>query len=346
MNIVVLAGGLSPERNVSLVSGGLIAQSLAKTGNRVFLADVYEGAEIPKAGISALFSDSYVFTGKVEEAEPDLDKIRETVGRDDLIGPGILEICKYADVVFLALHGAIGENGQLQATLDNYGIRHYTGSGYTGSLLAMNKGISKIMFRHYGVTTADWITVKASESAPTERIIREVGLPCVIKPVSCGSSCGVSIVETSGQLDEALRTAFEYDPEIIAEKKITGREFACGILDGKVLPPIEIIPIKGFYDYKNKYLPNMTREICPADLTGSELAQISEATSKAFRALQLQGYARADFILSEDDGRFYCLEVNTLPGMTPTSLMPQEAAAAGISYDELCMKLVTLAKNK
>ncbi|MBQ1934403.1 MAG: D-alanine--D-alanine ligase [Clostridia bacterium] len=346
MNIVVLAGGLSPERNVSLVSGSLIAESLVKSGHKVLLLDVYCGTAIPEEGIAALFTDTANGI-KTVAAGPDLDAVKKANGnRDELIGINVIEICKFADAVFLALHGAMGENGQLQATLDTFGVKCYSGSGYTGSSLAMNKEISKKLFRFAGVPTADWICVTCDDTAAKEKILASVGLPCVIKPLSCGSSVGVSIVDNEAELDRALELAHAYESKILAEKKIVGREFSVGYLGGTVLPPIEIIPKAGFYDYKNKYLPGMTEEICPADLTEEQVKRVSELCALAFETLDLGGYARIDFIMSEEDGDFYCLEANTLPGMTPSSLLPQEAAAVGISYAELCEKIVALAREK
>ncbi|MBR6742678.1 MAG: D-alanine--D-alanine ligase [Clostridia bacterium] len=345
MNIVVLAGGLSPERNVSLVSGSLIAKSLCESGHRVVLLDVYEGCVIPEEGVSALFVDK-IESKKIIEGEPDLEAVKAANGgREELIGKNVIEICKFADAVFLALHGAMGENGQLQATLDAFGINNYSGSGYTGSAIAMNKEIAKKLFRFAGIPTADWVCITSSDENAKEKILAEVGVPCVIKPLSCGSSVGVTIVENEEELERALAFAHNYETKVLAEKKISGREFAIGYLGGKVLPPIEIIPKAGFYDYKNKYQPGLTEEICPADLTEEQLSRISELCERSFEALDLAGYARMDFILSEEDGDFYCLEANTLPGMTPTSLLPQEAAAAGISYSELCETIVSLARE-
>ena len=347
MKIVVLAGGLSPERNVSLSSGALIATTLSEQGHRVMLLDVYRGVIIPESGIDSLFLENKTFAAEIGEKEPDLDEVRrENGGQIELIGKNVLEVCRAADVVFVALHGAMGENGQLQATFDNYGIRHYTGTGFVGALLAMNKDISKKLFRFAGIPTADWITLSAGGEDAQRRIEEAVGVPCVIKPLSCGSSVGVSIIEKEEDLRDALESAFRYETEVLAEKKITGREFSVGILGGQVLPPIEIVPLSGFYDYKNKYQPGMTREICPADLTPEQVARVSSLTAAAFGALSLSGYARFDFILSEEDGDFYCLEANALPGMTPMSLLPQEAAAAGISYPDLCEKIVRLAAEK
>ena len=347
MNIVVLAGGLSPERNVSLSSGSLIASALRRKGHKVLLLDVYFGIDLPedKDAIS-LFTSEQSEEFSVDTNVPDLDKLKAQKGDNELIGKNVLALCEAADTVFLALHGSMGENGQLQATLDNFGIS-YSGSGYVGSLLAMDKDISKRLLAAAGVNTPPWIYSRAKDITP-EIIEKTVGLPCVIKPVSCGSSVGITIAEDKETLISALDFAAEYEDFIIAEKKITGREFTMAILDGKALPPVEIIPKCGFYDYKNKYQKGATLELCPAPITEEETAKMADITKKGFEALRLSDYARFDYIMDEN-GEFFCLEANTLPGMTPTSLMPQEAAAVGISYDDLCDKIAKLAyakKNK
>ena len=345
MKIAVLSGGLSPERNVSLTSGSLIANALSAKGHKVALLDVYKNVQT--ADIEALFCENTKHVFSVEEAQPDLEAvIAENGGRRINIGDGVLDVCRAADVVFLALHGAMGENGQLQATLDNYGIHRYTGSDYVGSLLAMDKDIAKKMLRSADVLTADWIMLKKSDADSVERAESEIGYPCVIKPISCGSSVGVSIVRSKEELCEALSVAFEWEDMIMCEKLVSGREMTVGILDGEVLPAIEIIPTEGFYDYKNKYQAGKTVELCPAPITDEQYAEMADATRRGFDALRLGTYARFDYIISGEDGRAYCLEANTLPGMTPTSLLPQMAAAVGIGYTELCERLCELAMKK
>lgn len=341
MNIAVLAGGLSPERDVSLSSGALIAASLIRSGHRVALADVYEGIN-DGCDVSELFSDIAPKPYKVESKEPDLEAIIEkNGGRRVLIGPRVLELCSAADVVFIALHGAMGENGQLQALLDIYNIK-YTGTDYDGSLLAMDKELTKKLISAEGVPTAQGICA-SPEELDLERVLREVGLPCVVKPCDCGSSVGVSVVKSEDELTSALELARGFGTRIIVEKMIKGREFSVGILDGEALPAIEIIPKAGFYDYKNKYQGGMTVEVCPADLTEDQAKAAAETAQKVFSILRLRGYSRIDLMLDESNGVFYCLEANTLPGMTPTSLLPQEAAAVGIGYDELCERIAKLA---
>ena len=344
MNILVLAGGYSPERDVSLTSGSLIANALRKEGERVCLADVYLGVSADKLNDPEIFTTKEGEVYRVTNSIPDLKALREQSGNGDaLIGNGIIELCRRADVVFLALHGAMGENGQLQATLDNYGIK-YTGSGYVGSLLAMDKDISKKMFVGAGVNTPEWIyvSVKNFDRALFEE---RIGYPCVVKPCSCGSSVGISIVDTKEELDAALAFAAEYEEYVLIEKKIEGRELTVGMLDGEVLPIIEIIPTEGFYDYTNKYQAGKTLEICPAEIDESIKEVVSAQTRLAFDALRLSGYSRFDFIVDKD-GKPWCLEANTLPGMTPTSLLPQMAAANGIDYGKLCLKIVELAQRK
>lgn len=341
MNIVVLAGGISPERDVSLSSASLISVALMKKGHKVALIDVYEGLSDGVEPSLKLFRDDKIYTYKVDENVPDLDEvIRRNGGRKELVGPGVIEICRLADVVYIGLHGAMGENGQLQAMLDIYGIK-YTGSDYLGSAIAMDKDIAKKMMSDAGVPTPGGIYCDLKCDNIRAKV-NEVGLPCVIKPCSCGSSVGVSIIENEEELEAALEFAQKYEDKILIERRIKGREMTVAILDGEVLPAIEIIPKSGYYDYKNKYQSGMTTEICPAPITNEASEKMANYTRLAFNALRLRGLARMDYILT-DDGEAYCLEANTLPGMTPTSLLPQAAAAVGISYEDLCDKIVRMA---
>ena len=308
------------------------------------MLDVYEGVELSGREPISLFTKEEQGALFVGEVIPDLDELkRRNNNKSELIGDGVLELCGVADLVFIALHGAMGENGQLQATLDNFGIK-YTGSGYIGSLLAMDKDISKKMLVHAGVRTPRW-KYSSSVEYDADAIIAEVGLPCVVKPASCGSSVGVSFADTKEELIAAFELAARYEDRVLVEEKIVGREFTCGILEGEVLPPVEIIPKVGFYDYKNKYQKGATEEICPADISAEKFSEMADATRRAFDALRLCGYSRFDYIM-DSDGALWCLEANTLPGMTPTSLFPQEAAAVGIGYDELCERIAMTALKK
>ena len=345
MNITVLAGGLSPERNVSLTSGSLIAAALRRRGHRVLLLDVYEGIEGDITDTLSLFTTQNDISFTVDREVPDLEAIiAANGGRRELIGPNVIKLCREADVTFLALHGAMGENGQLQATLDVHDIR-YTGSGYAGSMLAMDKDIAKILLSSAGIKVPLGVRIPKGERADFEDILARIGLPAVVKPSACGSSVGVSIVETEQELRDAIAHAQQYKDDILVERRIFGRELTCGIIDGRVLPPVEIIPKSGFYDYANKYQAGATTEICPAPIDDGALCKVSEATKRGFEALRLSCYARFDYIL-DSEGEVWCLEANTLPGMTPTSLLPQEAAAVGIGYDDLCELLASLAFKK
>lgn len=342
MKITVLCGGFSHEREVSLSSGTLIAAALLRRGHEVCAVDLYTG--LAPDGSVADFSRRSIEPYRVSPAIPDLDALARDSGRGRLrIAPNVAALCHEADAVFVALHGDVGENGQLQAFLDMEGIR-YTGSGYAGSLLAMDKDLSKQVLTRAGVTTPPWLYADLTEGVEdvADRIETTVGYPLVIKPCTGGSSVGVSMPESRDDLLAALKSAARYETTVLAERRITGRELTVSILGGRVLPVVEIIPKSGFYDYENKYQAGMTDEICPAPLTETEVAALSDATTRGFTALRLHGYARFDFIL-DADGTPWCLEANTLPGMTPTSLLPQAAAAVGIGYDELCERMIMMA---
>ena len=332
MKIIVLAGGLSPERDVSLSSGSLIANALIENGHEVMLLDLFLGRDNEEIlPVYRNRSSEYRFNYIVPEQEPDLTAIRSSVVSDsNYIGNGVIELCRDADMVFMGLHGSAGENGQLQAVFDMYGI-NYTGTGYTGSLLAMDKDISKKLMRENGILTAGWQYINLN----AQNDFSIIKYPCVVKPCSCGSSVGVSIVENRDQLNSAVGYAKKYEEYVIIEDKIEGREFSVGILNGKALPVIEIKPLCGFYDYKNKYQKGLTEEICPANISEEISKLLQNKALAVHNTLRLGFYSRIDFILDDNDDA-YRLEANTLPGMTPTSLLPQEALAAGISYNELC----------
>lgn len=341
MKIIVLAGGLSPERDVSLSSGALIANALLENGHRVMLLDAYLGIHSPDfPPIYKTVETAAKFSYAVPIREPDLCALRAQAGnKASLLGEGVLPLCAEADLIFLALHGGIGENGQLQAVFDVHGIR-YTGTGYIGSLLAMDKDISKRLLREANIPTPDWQRIDTANAAAIGRIIGEESefKPFVIKPCSCGSSVGVTIVESPEAAQAALELAMQYENSLLIEDKIEGREFSVGILGGEALPVIEICPVSGFYDYAHKYQPGATAEICPAEIPEAVRALLQANALAVHKALHLGDYSRVDFML-DSQNRAYCLEANTLPGMTPTSLLPQEALAAGISYRALCEKI-------
>lgn len=343
MRIVVLAGGLSTERDVSISSGILVASALREKGHEVVLLDVFTGYEQNICDIDALFKQNYSFTDKanVGETVSDFSEVRENrldkSGR--FIGTNVIEICSEADITFLALHGGEGENGQIQATLDLLGIK-YTGTGYLGSALAMNKGLTKSVFVQNKINTPAGEIFKSIEDSKSWNIF-----PCVVKPCSGGSSVGIAKAENEEEFLAAVKDAFRYENEIVVEQFVKGREFSVGLLGGKALPPIEIIPKSGFYDYAAKYQAGATVEICPADIDEQTDKKLRDAATVAYNALHLDSYARVDFLVDEN-GEPFCLEANTLPGMTPTSLLPQEAAVEGLNYADLCEKIIEISLAK
>lgn len=341
MNIVVLAGGISTERDVSIVSGTDVCKALRSKGHHAILMDVYFGQE--ELG-EDLFPAEYDIEAAVAYIKSFNDKVEETKkARKEFFGPNVVEACKKAEMVFLALHGEQGENGSVQASFDLLGIP-YTGTGHLSSGMAMDKGISKNMFRCSGVPTAKGTEMVKGESS-TVLADHGLELPVVIKPCCGGSSVGVYIVHTQEDYEEALEKAFAYEDKLIVEQYIVGREFSIGLLEGKALPIIEIAPIEGFYDYINKYKAGSAIETCPAELTEEQTKQMQKYAEMAFEALHLEAYARIDFLMNEK-GEMFCLEANTLPGMTPTSLLPQEAQAVGIDYPSLCEKLIHISQKK
>ena len=343
MKIIVLAGGLSNERDVSLSSSSKIANALIQNGHSVLLLDVYTGIELSEQeNLDRLFKrkeDNFTYSYQVKEEEPDLEELKSKTNNPNngLIGKNVLKLCQFSDIVFLGLHGSMGENGQIQATFDILGI-NYTGSPYVASLLAMDKDLSKKLLSLENIPLARSKTYKNIKDVHVD------DFPVVVKPCNNGSSVGVSIVNNQEELKKALDKVEKFNDTILIEDYIKGREFSVGILGDIVLPPIEMIPNQGFYDYKNKYQPGATLEICPAELSIEETEKIQELALRVVSTLKLEVYARIDFIY--DGVTFYCLEANTLPGMTPTSLLPQEANAIGITYQELCEKIVSLSLNK
>ena len=321
MKIAVLCGGLSPERNVSISSGTKIAGALQESGHQVVLLDMFFGLEDYSGDIAAIFDNPPALGGThIDESAPDLESVRaqRKLRSPSLFGEHVLEVCAMADIVFLALHGRTGEDGRVQATLDLLGIP-YTGSGYLGSAIAMDKDLTKRVVAPLGVKTPAWMLVE-SDGMDIDAVCAQVKLPCVVKPDDSGSSIGVSIANDEQELRAALEAAAREGSRILIEQYIRGREVQIGILGDKALPSIEIIPAE----------------------TEQRLA---DAALTVFHALNLSAYSRADFIL-DAEGELWFLEINTLPGMTPTSLVPQEAAAVGISYSELCEQIIAAALHK
>ena len=346
MKIIVLAGGLSPERDVSLTSGASICKTLRENGHQAYLLDVFFGLPYDSDKLEEVFDlpgAGLEIAEGIKTTAPDLEQLRRSRPdqSDCLLGPNVIELCRMADITFIGLHGSIGEDGKLQATFDVLGIR-YTGPSALGCSLSMDKLIAKQIFKMSQVPTPRGTSLnQKTKNTP----LSELGyyLPLVVKPCSSGSSIGVYIVHTEEEYRNAIYQSFEVDhqDEVVIEPYIKGREFACSIIAGKALPLVEIIPKDGVFNYENKYQSGGAREICPPQSLDEETQmEIQKAGEKAFEALHMDVYSRADFIVDDEDGRFYCLEMNALPGMTPASLIPKAAHAAGIEYSELCERII------
>ena len=342
MKIVVLAGGLSTEREVSLVTGTSVCRALRQNGHRAILVDLFLGLEEVPADLETLFDapDGLCPDAKIEVTAPDLEAVRasrkDQSGR--LFGPNVLELCALADIVFLGLHGQDGEDGRVQATFDLLDIK-YTGGGYLASGLAMDKSMTKRMMDSAGIPTAPWRDIPSYTEADIPALTAELEVPCAVKVVNGGSSIGVALPDTKEELEAALREMLRYGSHIIVEKKIRGRELTVAVLGDRALPAVEIVPAVKEFDYTAKYQTGGAREICPAPITAEQQEEMGTLALKLHRTLGLEVYSRTDFLLDEE-GHFWCLEVNSLPGMTSASLVPKEAAAAGLTYNELCEEIV------
>ncbi len=341
MKIVVLAGGLSTERNVSLVSGTMVCSALRERGHKAVLIDAYMGLEGQTCPPERLFEElPELAPMAVSHTAPDLDAVKKSrkLQSPDFFGEGVLDLCRAADVVFLALHGECGEDGRIQAAFDLMGIA-YTGSGYRGSAVAMDKALTKDVMKAHGIKTPEWTTV-TYEKKDIPALAARTAVPCVVKVPRGGSSIGVTIVKERQQLPSALESALTMDNTVVIEAYIDGGEFTCGVLEDRALPSVEIVPQVEFYDYESKYQPGATMEICPGRVSPELEQKMQDMALVVHRALGLAAYSRCDFMIDKA-GEVYCLEVNTLPGMTPTSLVPQEAAVLGISYGELCERIIS-----
>ncbi len=342
MNIVVLCGGLSAERDVSITSGTMVTAALRRRGHKAVLVDLFFGYPRHFVDPAEIFEGEYDNAiAAVAENVPDLEAVRASrkQASESRMGDNIIQVCRAADIVFMALHGEDGEDGKVQAAFDLAGIK-YTGSGPLGSAVAMNKALSKQLFEHNGIRTPKGVNIKKG-SLP----YIDPGFPCVVKPRSRGSSVGVSVVNTPAEFNAALELAFQYEDDVIAEQYIKGRECNVGVIAGKALPAIEICPKIGFYDYKSKYQAGMADEFCPADLKPEITEKLKRTAERIYEVLMFDVYGRMDFIV-DDHEDVWCLEGNTLPGLTPTSLLPQEAAAIGLSYEDLCETIIAVSSKK
>ena len=348
MNIVVLCGGLSNERDVSLCTGSLITKALISKGHNAVLADVIEDIDLGgKTELEYIEScrGRELTIYSVPKIAPDIETLKKEVlaKGHGVFGENVLSLCMAADMVFMALHGDAGEDGRIQATLDLMDVK-YTGSGYLGSAVAMSKRITKMVFEEKGILSPKYRMV--TEDEYSERFLDEIAVPCVVKVNAGGSSIGVYVIKEKPELKPCVEAAFKLENELVIEEYIKGQEYTCGVLAGKGLPVVEITPNEGFYDYNAKYQPGATKEVCPApSLNAEATAKMQEIAVKAHKALGVGVYSRVDFIV-DDTGDMYCLEANTLPGMTPTSLLPQEAAAIGIGYEDLCELIITQSLKK
>lgn len=335
MNIAVLLGGISPERNVSFASGKAIADALTSAGHTVRLLDPARGANCE------LNAEQIELAMEREVTDDELHSFQ----------PSNLLACVNSaafdgiDIAFLALHGRYGEDGYIQSLLDLRGIK-YTGSKMASSALAMDKIMSKRLMHSVGIPTPEW-TVAGPEQADDytflEEVRNEIRGALVVKPNDQGSTVGVTIIE-NGNLDDisrAIHEALKYSSLALIEKFIAGREITVGVLGTEALPIVEIIPHEGFYDYQHKYSKGHTEYECPADIPEHDTEFIQSLAATAHHVLGCTAYSRVDFRL-DDDGAPFCLEVNTLPGMTSQSLLPKAAAAVGIEFAELCEKIIEL----
>jgi len=330
MKITVLMGGTSSERNVSLASGIRIVQALRGRGHKVTALD-------PARGVISDAEERELSTGKVGAKPPTLESLSKFAEGTFLPNLTSMKEIKDAEVVFLGLHGGQGEDGTIQALLDMARVK-YTGSGHLASALAMDKDLSKKLFRAAEVNTADWLMAPAT----IEQVEGMLGMPVVVKPSKEGSTVGLTLVKKREDLLAAIREASKYDNEVMIERFVPGRELTVGVLGTVALPVGEIIAKHEIYDYECKYTAGMATEEFPAKLSPEAAGRVQQQALAAFKALKLGGCARIDFRLTTE-GEFYCLEANTLPGMTELSLIPQGAAAMGISFPELCERIVKLA---
>jgi D-alanine-D-alanine ligase len=330
MNITVLMGGTSSERNVSLASGIRIVQALRGNGHKVTALD-------PARGVIGDAEQRELATGKVGTEPPSLEALSKFAEGTFLPNLTSMKEIKDTDVAFLALHGGQGEDGTIQALLDMAHVK-YTGSGHLSSALAMDKDLSKKLFRAGDVKTADWLMAPAT----TEQVEGMLGLPVIVKPSKQGSTVGLTLVKKRSDLPGAIKEALMYDDEVMIERFVPGRELTVGVLGNIALPVGEIISKHEIYDYECKYTAGMATEEFPAKISPEATERVQKQALAAFKSLKLTGYARIDFRLTTE-GEFYCLEANTLPGMTELSLIPQGAAAMGIKFPELCERIVKLA---
>ncbi|MGE6322835.1 D-alanine--D-alanine ligase [Pseudomonas oryzihabitans] len=330
LKIAVLLGGTSEERDVSIASGAQVVAALRRRGHQVVTVDT-------ALGLLDEDAERALLEARVGLEPPERTALVRMRGQD---AGAVLSRAQLGDqdLLFLALHGGTGENGTLQTLLDLAELR-YTGSGRVGSAVAMDKDLSKRLFRAAGVPTADWLMAPVDAATVAETL----GFPVIVKPSQQGSTVGLSKVSRAEDLQPAIELALRYDREVMIERFVAGRELTVGVLGDQPLAVGEIVlGQSGVFDYTSKYQPKGAVEVFPAEVSAEIAEEARRLALAAHRALKLDGYSRADFRL-DAEGRLWCLEVNTLPGMTATSLLPQSAAAMGIDFDELCERICQLA---
>ncbi|MGA2365032.1 MAG: D-alanine--D-alanine ligase [Steroidobacteraceae bacterium] len=325
MKVAVLFGGTSEERDVSIASAAQIIPALRSLGHEVFAIDTATGRLAPT-------DERRLLSAGVAPEPPSDSEIARVRGRAIALSPGAFDVHE-VDVVFLALHGGAGEDGRIQAMLDLAGLA-YTGSNHIASAVAMDKDLSKRLFRAADVPTPDWLMAPAT----SDTVQRTLGWPTVVKPNKQGSTVGLSVVREPTQLQAAVEHALRYDTEVVLERFIEGREFTVGVLDGVALPVGEIITSGEVFDYQSKYQVGGAREVFPADISALESDLMQTYALRAHAVLKLGAYSRIDF-RRDAEGHPWCLEANSLPGMTATSLLPQAAKAAGIGFPELLERI-------
>ncbi len=333
LKIAVLLGGTSEERDVSIASGAQVVAALRRRGHQVVTVDT-------ALGLLDEDAERALLEARVGLEPPERTALVRMRGQD---AGAVLSQAQLGDqdLLFLALHGGTGENGTLQTLLDLAELR-YTGSGRVGSAVAMDKDLSKRLFRAAGVPTADWLMAPVD----AQTVADTLGFPVIVKPSQQGSTVGLSKVSRAEDLQPAIELALRYDREVMIERFVAGRELTVGVLGDQPLAVGEIVlGQSGVFDYTSKYQPQGAVEVFPAEVSPEIAEEARRLALAAHRALKLDGYSRADFRL-DAEGRLWCLEVNTLPGMTATSLLPQSAAAVGIDFDELCERICRLALQK
>jgi len=330
LRVAVLCGGTSSERDVSIASGAQVVSALRRLGHHVVVVDTAHGVLTADDEQRLLVPG----VGVAPPAENALALMRASAGGLAQPVPGD------CDVVFLALHGGTGEDGTIQGLLDLADLA-YTGSGHMGSAVAMDKDLSKRLMVAAGIPTPDWLMCPVDAAEVEARL----GFPVVVKPNRQGSTVGLSVVRSADGLASAIERAEAHDAEVMVEAFVAGREITVGVLDGQALAVGEIVlPADGVFDYEDKY-QGIVREVFPADLPQALADQAQTLALRAHQALKLGDYSRADFRL-DAAGQLWCLELNTLPGMTANSLMPQSAAASGIAFPQLCERLCRLALDR